>query len=135
MKTFTQFLVESGEKMRQFVWKSLPQSVKESTLYLIKSPTGKPMLIKMGKLRNNKSSFHIHVLEYGKPFSNYSAKGWYLDKYEITSTNTLKNVGNEVVSTDIAKKLLKDLKIGVKTIPETDKDLNPVTTTLTWTLT
>lgn len=132
MKTFTQFLTESGDRMRQYVDSKLPTSVKQSTLYLMKSPTGKPMLYKMGKIRNGISSFYTHVLEYGKPFKNMGAKGWYLDQYEITSKNTLKHVGNVVVSTEIAKKLLKDLNINSSKIPDTSDDLNPVTTDLKW---
>lgn len=84
---------------------------------LMKAPNGKPMLVKTTSIMNNKSIFNIYVLEYGTPFTNDKSKSWFLDKYILTSNDKLKDDGNIVVSTRLAKQILADSKIKINSMP------------------
>lgn len=117
------FLVESRVLRDYISGKIEGKGVKENVFYLIKSPIGKPMLIRAGKLVKNSYIFDIMILEYGRPFSNLKDTGWYLDKYSLSSTDTLKPDGNIIISSDLARKLLSSLNIKVAKLPETSDKL------------
>lgn len=124
IKNYAKNLIESvgsaTEKLRTFVKDQFGgKNPTMGKIYLMKSPRGRPMLFFTSKIVKGSSTFSFAELKWGKVVEGgQNTEEWFLDWINISSTNKESHGALQVVTSETAAKMLKDIGISADKIPK-----------------